>query len=1092
MADRSWMLLENRLCSEFLDGVKSFIAAAEADMLHQNKTAMCCPCIDCRNDKRFSKSMYLHAHLVMRGFMRNYFCWNKHGEDGINEGELDRESQACNTDHIRSRGNQGDPRSDVNILGFGEDYADMADNVEDMVHDGERDDFTDGEFAKFQRLVQDSKTPLYHGSEEKVGNFTRLSSVLKLFKLKARYCWSDKSFTELLVLLREMLPADNKLPGDTYEAKQVICPLGLEVERIHACKNDCCLFRGDYADLENCPVCGTSRYKRQKDGGDGEGANRRRGAPRKVVWYLPIIPRLKRLFANEKEAKLLRWHKEGRKNDGMLRHPADGSQWRNIDMQFEWFSADVRNLRFALSTDGMNPFGDRSTSHSTWPVVMSIYNLPGWLCNKKKYIMMCILISGPKQPGNDIDVYLRPLVDDLKKLWITGVEVYDSYKREYFELHGLLLCTVTDLPGGRSLSGQSKGEKECPQCGDDTASVLLPKSGKRVFMRHRRFLPKQLSVTGVREHDILTEALGNPEHRGRVRGVSSDSGWRSWPECEDMYRKRKKKRVVDVEMLEEMLEQRLAREREQMHQQFMALLAAHGVATIPQISPLERRSSQSSVGLHELHAQASALHLPDGDTIDGLDEPTPCILQIVRGDVRYNVARGQVFPDETVLHTAEVDRRFHAVVMVDWVDDEYCDQPLPIPNDEIPTLRDALWQRILWDRLHIICRKSELPPPPQRQISRVPSPPSQNKKEKQKEEEKEEKKKENEKEREKGQKEKEKEKDKEKEKKEQGKEKEKEEKEKGKGKEKEKGKTRKDSKKSNKSKSNEVAPVWTSANPNFKMGEPILPQDELRALGGQAYALHQYYMKCCEEKKRNSITLCVSKDEFRKGGIDYVCVNFSDLYDLYHHSGMDISLLRVHTLSLIKQSKMDKLPVGFLDPSAMSTSQLNAGGSDVFDYLVKALSHFIATKKHYVMFAYNTISKEGSSHWVLVVIVLPLKQVWYLDSLRHVKRDYTNLGKVIDQAFAKVQFHHKMKKQQLTHVTDFECHQQQANDACGFYCCHHMSSIMQQSDKKKPEEIKFTSAPLTSGDLNIVTHEVAICLTVDTLPTRGDFHCPVN
>ncbi|KAL6640036.1 hypothetical protein ACP70R_022346 [Stipagrostis hirtigluma subsp. patula] len=72
------------------------------------------------------------------------------------------------------------------------------------------------------------------------------------------------------------------------------------------------------------------------------------------------------------------------------------------------------------------------------------------------------------------------------------------------------------------------------------------------------------------------------------------------------------------------------------------------------------------------------------------------------------------------------------------------------------------------------------------------------------------------------------------------------------------------------------------------------------------------------------------------------------------------------------------------------------------------------------------------------------------------------------------------------------CHQQQANDACGFYCCHHMSSILQQSDKKKPEEIKFTSAPLTSGDLNIVTQEVAICLTVDTLSTRGDFHCPVN
>ncbi|KAL6646663.1 hypothetical protein ACP70R_015740 [Stipagrostis hirtigluma subsp. patula] len=151
--------------------------------------------------------------------------------------------------------------------------------------------------------AMDSKTPLYHTCQD-----------------KARYCWSDKSFTDLLVLLLELLPEGNKLPCDIYEAKLVIY-------------------------LQDCPICGTSRYKRRKDKGDGEGGSMRRGAPRKVVWYLPIIPRLKRLFANEKEAKLLRWHKEGRKNDGMLRHPADGSQWRNIDKEFEGFSADARNLR---------------------------------------------------------------------------------------------------------------------------------------------------------------------------------------------------------------------------------------------------------------------------------------------------------------------------------------------------------------------------------------------------------------------------------------------------------------------------------------------------------------------------------------------------------------------------------------------------------------------------------------------------------------------------------------------------------------------------------------------------------------------------
>jgi hypothetical protein len=53
---------------------------------------------------------------------------------------------------------------------------------------------------------------------------------------------------------------------------------------------------------------------------------------------------------------------------------------------------------------------------------------------KRKYIMMPIIIQGPKQPGNDIDVYLRPLVEDLKVLWRKeGVPVWDEDKQEYIE-----------------------------------------------------------------------------------------------------------------------------------------------------------------------------------------------------------------------------------------------------------------------------------------------------------------------------------------------------------------------------------------------------------------------------------------------------------------------------------------------------------------------------------------------------------------------------------------------------------------------------------------------------------------------------------
>jgi hypothetical protein len=68
--------------------------------------------------------------------------------------------------------------------------------------------------------------------------------------------------------------------------------------------------------------------------------------------------------------------------------------------------------------------------------------------------MMPVLIQGPKQPGNDIDVYLRPLVEELKQLWQNeGVCVWDEYKQEEFDLRALLFVTINDWHALSNLSG---------------------------------------------------------------------------------------------------------------------------------------------------------------------------------------------------------------------------------------------------------------------------------------------------------------------------------------------------------------------------------------------------------------------------------------------------------------------------------------------------------------------------------------------------------------------------------------------------------------------------------------------------------------
>ena len=87
-------------------------------------------------------------------------------------------------------------------------------------------------------------------------------------------------------------------------SKEGSCPLGLEVQKIHACPNDFILFRGAYKDLNACPVCGALRYKiRRDDPGDVDDEHPQKRVPEKVMWYAPIILRLKRLLRNKEHAK---------------------------------------------------------------------------------------------------------------------------------------------------------------------------------------------------------------------------------------------------------------------------------------------------------------------------------------------------------------------------------------------------------------------------------------------------------------------------------------------------------------------------------------------------------------------------------------------------------------------------------------------------------------------------------------------------------------------------------------------------------------------------------------------------------------------
>ncbi|XP_006596670.1 uncharacterized protein [Glycine max] len=327
--DRSWMT-RPRISDEYDNGVEDFLQFAKHNAAPIGGLYLC-PCVNCLNGRR----QYLddiRTHLICDGISPNYTKWIWHGE-------LPQMSSSPLTAPVDEE---------------------VGDHIEDMLRDLGQEGFRQAHSPYYESLDTDSTTPLYMGCTK----YTRLSAVLGLVNLKARFGWSDKSFNESLLLLKNMLPVDNTLPKNHYKAKKILCPVGMEYHKIHACPNDCISYRHQFAEKRSCPTCGASRYKVKSDESSVDGSTYK-DCPSKVCWYLPVIPRFKRLFANAQDAKNLTWHVDGRIKDGLLRHPADSPQWKSIDELYSKFGQDPRNLRVGLTSDGMNTFGNLSCNHSS-------------------------------------------------------------------------------------------------------------------------------------------------------------------------------------------------------------------------------------------------------------------------------------------------------------------------------------------------------------------------------------------------------------------------------------------------------------------------------------------------------------------------------------------------------------------------------------------------------------------------------------------------------------------------------------------------------------------------------------------------------
>jgi len=259
--------------------------------------------------------------------------------------------------------------------------------------------------AKCFDLLKDSDEPLWDGCT----NYSKLSAVAQVFFIKSDHGLSEAGYEKIIKWARCILHEGNSLKENFYAAKSMMKPLGLGYQKIDMCSNFCLLYYLENTELTECMTCGHSHYKPRIGRGKTLVAY-------KILKYFPITPRLQRLFMSPRTAEHMTWHQSHDAVDEVMVHPSDGEAWKHFNSVHPHFPAESRNVCLGLCTYGFNPFGSFVVPYSCWPVILTVYNLPPGMCVRPEFMFLSTVIPGPSSPGWNIDVCLRPLIDELTQL----------------------------------------------------------------------------------------------------------------------------------------------------------------------------------------------------------------------------------------------------------------------------------------------------------------------------------------------------------------------------------------------------------------------------------------------------------------------------------------------------------------------------------------------------------------------------------------------------------------------------------------------------------------------------------------------------
>ena len=78
-------------------------------------------------------------------------------------------------------------------------------------------------------------------------NFHKVVNSFRFGQLEGTIWVESQELHWIAYVIEKVLPECNTLPKNHYEVKKILCPVGIEYQKIHACSNDYILYKNHFA-----------------------------------------------------------------------------------------------------------------------------------------------------------------------------------------------------------------------------------------------------------------------------------------------------------------------------------------------------------------------------------------------------------------------------------------------------------------------------------------------------------------------------------------------------------------------------------------------------------------------------------------------------------------------------------------------------------------------------------------------------------------------------------------------------------------------------------------------------------------------------